>query len=323
MRSKECSIVWLRGFHAMVFTVWVILSGCSGPQSGAGTDTSTQSTSPTDTSTSGIDSSSSVPSSTGASASDPSTLTPSDSSSGSLPGQIEQAGASQGSPPVAALPAPAESKSQIESIIKRFGLRSVTGSNATPQVLSKLEDAYSRFPTGSFRNLDLVFEPATADTPSTGAGVWNPLKSDGQPAMTQEECVAATGGRITYTGNIDQDMWDLIHEGVHHLTLCADRDFGRSLIEKLGYKGSDSAANSATDRFITQENFDASGVTDSSYPTAYSRMLATEHIAELVTLWLGRGLTSSPMDTVNANFQMPSASEEVLKAKLGPRPVSS
>ena len=73
--------------------------------------------------------------------------------SGSVPPPIGGPGASGSVPPVSTLPAPTDAQSKIQKLISRFGMKSIAGSGATLDNLNRLEEAYARLPSDSFKNL--------------------------------------------------------------------------------------------------------------------------------------------------------------------------
>ena len=228
-------------------------------------------------------------------------------SSGAVPGAIGGSGASGAVPPISILPAPQESQSKIQEMIDRYGMRTITGSGSTPDVLGRMDEAYRRLPAGSFRNLDVCVETQYEQGSNGSSGVWNSLDANNTPR--EGPGAAAVAGRIVYYGQ-DADAWLYIHEVVHHVSILLDARFGLSTTETLGYRASTNRGNDVDTMDFGE--FTATSVTEESYPTNYARKEAQEHVADIVPLYL---LGSGP--DVLPTFRMPDAVRSVLSSKLG------
>lgn len=236
------------------------------------------------------------------------------SPAGSLPGSITSPGASGNLPPLAALPSPTDARDQIQRLCQRFGINSITGSGATPELLRQLEVAYASYPAGSCRNLDLVFEPTEK---GDLGGVWSPLDAAGNESQPGTEPVKA---KITYYAPDPSDIWLLRHELAHHLTLLVDSGFGRRTVETLGYTETTGQPTNLT--YVNWGEFQASAVVRDGFPTEYSHTHAVEHVAEAITCHLNGGRSRDGMEDPNF-VRIPPAVAAVLTARLGGAPGQS
>jgi len=230
---------------------------------------------------------------------------------GLFPASISGTGASGDVPPVSSLPAPAEAQSKIQELVSAFGLKSISGSGATVDVLNRMQDAYRRFPSGSFKNLSVTVESQT-DQGSTGSsGVWTGTDQNGNEIQNGGATVG--GGKIVYYGaSSGLDTWLLVHEVAHHVSIYVDPSFGVKTLQTLGYQSSNGQSSDLVD-VMNEKDFQAVQVPRNSYPTQYSRTAAQEHLAELMSLQL---CGTAPSYDAVSNFQWPAPVQSQVDAKL-------
>ncbi|MBI4860508.1 MAG: hypothetical protein HY815_09630 [Candidatus Riflebacteria bacterium] len=241
---------------------------------------------------------------------------------GTIPAPITGPTAPGGNPPVVALPPPAESAAQIQRIVQRFGMQSITGSGATPDNLTRLEEAYARYPAGSCRNLAVVFESGQETSSDGFSGFWDPLDASGQLTYYDEARSRnpIASGKITYYGQ-RPDLWILVHELSHHLTLYVDPNFGVNLCSTVGYTLKPGQSLNGQEQTANLGEWATSAVPANSYPREYATSNSIEHIAELITHNVTRGGQGSEWtDDLLPNFQFPPRASAAISARFGTSP---
>ena len=227
-------------------------------------------------------------------------------------------GASPDAPGFNILPAPAASKDKIAQLKQRFGLKDIRGSQATVDELNRLETAYTKFPKGSFENLDIFFEPIEGGVgpQDGGEGVWLPLDKAGIEGKELTEGGTPAAGRIGYMGK-KIDTWVLVHEVGHHITIYTDAGFGHRVVKNLGYTLPSGSTSKSDDRTVMNEGeFKSDKVPASSFPTEYSRNAAQEHIAELISVHLARNDVPDGEELLKT-FKWPANVQSEMRTKLG------
>jgi len=199
---------------------------------------------------------------------------------------------------------------------QRFGMLGIRGSGATIEILIRAENAFARFPRATFSNLDISFEPAEAGGNSSpgGSGVWYGLNSAGGD---EEGTTPPVSGQIRYFGD-NLSIFTLVHEVAHHDTIFVAPNFGRQLVDSLGYELTPGTAGATGDNRVALNigKFVPTNLTPNSVPTGYARENALEHIAELISLHLVPDETPPFGDSV-PGFQMPSAVQTALDSRYG------
>lgn len=241
---------------------------------------------------------------------------------------------------------------RIEVLRTRFGLRSITGDAATLRNLEILEEAYSRFPEGALRDLEVVLlrgegriEVKKADAQgNTSIGKWQGLGEDGELLDPREPLEEVAAGRVTHHVIGELGIWNAVHEAVHHLTIHVDPAFGREVVEALGYRYAISMAvrpvllkNQTPERdaaFRARPSGDpvpprrdmdlaawrpVGEIPDHWFPTNYSRKKGNEHLTEVVTAHLA-GDRPHPTDLLRPEFHLRDNPElqGLLETRLGP-----
>jgi hypothetical protein len=223
--------------------------------------------------------------------------------------------AAQVSPPSASLPPPSDAESIILRIEQRHGVKSISGSNATPDQLTDLEDACRRYPPGLLKTMTFDFEPANADPVAASkpnvVAYWTTADANGQPVPRSSPRIA--GGKVFFLRE-KTDKWTMIHETAHHVTILADPDFGRSLLQGSGYAIQGQLFPGSM--LGSAEDWVNAGVPENAYPRNYSATNYREHIADLVTTHLG-GPEVLQLRRIREDFICPPAAKNTLIQKLG------
>jgi hypothetical protein len=242
---------------------------------------------------------------------------------GSAPGavpppQIGGPGAASESPPAAALPPPLSSEDRIAQLCKKYGIRSISGSNATPEELDKLDSAFSKLPPGLYSTLTIDYEPANASPEEVKneavRAYWKPTKADGSDLPKVGQLSEVAGGRM-YLFRKSTKGWTIVHETAHHITKMSDQPFAKQLLGDLGYKRTDNEPK--YDDHMTQQNWVAERLDDGTFPTDYSKSKWGEHLAELIAAY-AYGPNEPDSKKLRQEFKGPGAAQGTLSARLGP-----
>jgi hypothetical protein len=230
--------------------------------------------------------------------------------------------ASLSAPPAATIPAPADALSKIDALCQKYGIRKISGSNATPAELDKLDETLSTLPAGLYSRLEIDYEPSHADPSKASAGgvvaYWQP---EPEIADLVKDPLAGLMGQ-SYVGRIyvlkpESTRETLCHELCHHISLLADQSFGTRALKDLGYKRTDGTV--FYNQMLFMQTWERDGTFDpSTVPTDYAKTDAHEHLAELMKVFLrGTGSTTEPTHPIRPEFKGPGVAREALKGRLG------
>ena len=238
-----------------------------------------------------------------------------------VPG-VNQPGTSASSPPSAALPPPTNATDYITYLKQKYGIQSITGSNATLPELQKVDSAYSLLPPGLYANLHLDFQPADADPSASKAppgsvvlGYWGYADANGN-AMPQSFDPTQVRGGVIFFLQPQESRWTYTHETCHHISLWADTTFGAKLMTDLGYARTDTDPTATP--YLNLQTWGAKTVDNATYPTDYARVNNFEHVAELMTCYVrGTGPDAENDNDFLPTFTGPGNGRAALAARMG------
>jgi hypothetical protein len=245
---------------------------------------------------------------------------PKPSASPAAPPPIKQPGKAATTPPAASLPPPRDVANKIAALRQKYGIRDISGSNATPDVLEKLDRVFATLPRGVYANLAIDCEPANA-TPDAKANeklaaYWTNANADGSALPERFKPTDARGGRM-HLFRSNPTEWTITHETCHHITIVGDQGLWKQLAADLGYERADSRRE--VDEIISHQDWVAKRVDDTTCPTDYAKTKLTEHIAELMTTYIRGKVPQDRTDPdIRKEFTGPGKAGPTLAAKLGP-----
>src|SRR5579862_6054720 len=140
------------------------------------------------------------------------------------PPNINAPGAAGSNPPTARLPPPANTNDRCNALCKKFGIRSIGGSNATLEELDKLDRVFSQLPTGLYMNLAVDYEPTSAKADERAqprvAAYWTLAREDGSKLPDKFLAPDSKGGRM-FLFRTNSTEWTICHETCHHISMQA------------------------------------------------------------------------------------------------------
>jgi hypothetical protein len=225
-----------------------------------------------------------------------------------------------GRPPATQLPAPSGVADKIAEICKKYGIRSISGSNATTEQLDRIDAIFANLPKGLYEKLAIDCEPANAEPKAVAMrGVdcyWADAKEDGSKLGERFTSSEATGGCI-YVMRRHTPLWSLTSCICQHISLKADKEFGKKVATELGYVRTDT--DNRLDDLPNLQTWKATTVGSNTFPTYLSKKDWTLHVSALMTAHL-RGLLQDGErdDLINNDFTGPGKTKQLLEDRLGP-----
>jgi hypothetical protein len=213
-------------------------------------------------------------------------------------------------------PAPAASAEYIARLTQRYGLISIDGSRATIANLQRMDDVFSKFARGCFRNLKITFE-----RDRRWGGFWCPVDHAGSDIIwdndPDDQAPAFAAGHIYYLED-PVTRWIFTHELAHHVTIYAEPSLGRDLLQAFGQRITNPTVPREFSRLLNFNlNVSPEYAPMSMYPTAYARdNNVQEHMAELVS-YRYEHPDRQYNDPILRTFRMPPLPLALIEATFG------
>jgi hypothetical protein len=238
------------------------------------------------------------------------------------PPTINNPGAASATPPAASLPPPVDTSERCLALCKKFGIRSIGGTNASYEELDTLDKVFSNLPPGLYMNLAIDYEPTSAKPSEANqphvAAYWTLAREDGSKLGETFRSPEGRGGRMFLFRSTNTE-WTITHETCHHISMLADRTFGAQMAADLGYLRVD--GQSAIDDVLDAQEWSRSQRFDpSTCPTDYSFSKWKEHIAELMTAYIRGPLGPTASEgRIRPGFAGPGTAQTTLATRMGSR----